>query len=73
MKELLFQNDEGDVLTEYELANAHLEFLNDSLPVIEINGMQYLAGNILQEVDPIAFHENFLDYLDSFGWYEVEA
>lgn len=70
---LYYQNPEGDVLSEYELSDAHLEFLNDSLPVIDINGMEYLAGDVLREVDPIAFREDFLNYLDSFDWHEVEA
>lgn len=70
---LYYQNPEGDVLSEYELADAHLKFLNDSLPVIKIGYLQYLAGNVLREVDPIAFREDFLDYLDSFDWHEVEA
>ena len=70
---LYFQNLEGDVLSEYELADAHLEFLNGQLPVVEIGDLQYLAGNVLREVDPIAFREDFLNYLDSFEWHEVPA
>lgn len=69
---LYYQNPEGDVLSEYELADVHLEFLNDALPVIDINGMRYLAGDVLREIDPIAFRQDFLDYLDMFDWEELD-
>ncbi len=70
---LYYQSPEGDVLSEDELADAYLEYLNDSLPMIEINGMEYLAGDVLREVDPIAFREDFFNYLDLFEWHEVPA
>jgi len=73
MKELLFQNDEGDVLTESELEAAHLEYLDDTYPLARIGEWEYPAGYALALVDPILYRQDFLDYLDSFGWYEVEA
>lgn len=73
MKELLFQNGEGDVLTESELEAAHREYLNDSYPLAQVGEWEYPAGDVLSLVDPILYRQDFLDYLDSFGWYEVPA
>lgn len=69
---LMYIDDGGDIVSEYELAEAHLSYLNDSYPEVEILGGSYLVGDILKEVDPIAFRQDFLDYLDMHGWEEVD-
>lgn len=69
---LRYINDNGDILTEEELAEAHLFYLNDAYDEVEIAGLHYLVGDILRAVDPIAFRQDFLDYLDAYGWEELD-
>lgn len=48
------------------------EYLNEEFTVQEIMGDDYGAGSVLRAVDPIAFRESFLDFLDSAELTEVE-
>ena len=41
------------------------EFLNDTLPRVLIFDLSYGAGEVLEEVDPVAFRTGMNDYLDS--------
>ena len=66
-----YRNAEGHELNEDELERAHLEFLNDTYEEVDIAGLKYLVGDVLKEVDPIAYRLDFLDYLDAFEWEEI--
>ena len=55
----------GDTVSEWELEEQFEDMLNDVYPMIEIVGMYFESGTALKELDPIAFREAFLDYINS--------
>ena len=48
--------EEWENLVENELNNNYESF--------KIGGLEYLAGSVLREIDPIAFREIVLDFMD---------
>lgn len=44
-----------------------VDILNEEYGEVEIVGYTYMAGDVLREIDPIAFRELYLDWLDSEG------
>lgn len=55
----------GDTVSEWELEEQFEDMLNDVYPMIEIVGMYFEPGAALKELDPIAYRESFLDYINS--------
>ena len=49
----------------WELETRYEEMLDECYPTYNFNGMEYTAGTILKECDPIAFRVGFNDWLDS--------
>lgn len=41
------------------------EMLNDEYEPFKIGNLEYLAGTTLKEIDPIAFREIVLEYMDN--------
>ena len=39
--------------------------LNDNCESLKIGSLEYSAGSVLREIDPIAFREIVLDFMDS--------
>lgn len=56
---------EGELFSESELEDQFKEGLDDCYGVVYVCGYEYAAGNVLREIDPIAFRCGFLDWLDS--------
>lgn len=54
----------GDTVSEWELESQFEEMINESYPLVEIIGMYFEPGRALKELDPIAFRESFLNYID---------
>ena len=63
---------ELELFTERKLTAEFVDVLNDEHDEIVICGMTFLAGRALQRLDPVAFREAFLNWLDSEGWVETE-
>ena len=38
--------------------------INDNYESLKIGNLEYLAGSVLREIDPIAFREIVLDFMD---------
>lgn len=55
----------GDDLYEYELETRFDDFFNEVYPEVEFGELSYLASSVLREVDPIAYREEFNNWLDS--------
>lgn len=55
----------GDDLYEYELETRFDDFFNEVYPEVEFGELTYLASRVLGEVDPIAYREEFNNWLDS--------
>ena len=45
-------------------------FFDDVIGPIRIGQLEYSASRVLKEVDPIAYTQEFLNWLDSEGWLE---
>ena len=41
--------------------------LNDNCESLKIGNLEYLAGSVLREIDPIAFRQIVLDFMDERG------
>jgi hypothetical protein len=50
----------------YDGEDLYLEFLNE-LESVTIAGLEYLQGDALKEVDPVAFRCGTNDYMDSMS------
>ena len=47
--------------------DAYIEIFNDIHGEVEVAGCTFPAAQVLQEMDPIAFEQGFLEYVDSFA------
>jgi len=54
-----------DFLTEYELEKRFNDFLDDCYEDIDICGLTYSPSKALKSVDPIAYRESLLNYLNA--------
>jgi hypothetical protein len=54
-------------ITEYEAIEMTLEFLNETCDPVQTRGYEFEAGNVLKEMDPIAFRQEMLNYMDAIG------
>lgn len=63
---------ELELRSEHKLTEEFTDVLNDEHDEIVICGMTFLAGRALQRLDPVAFREAFLKWLDNEGWVETE-
>lgn len=52
------------VYTEQELSDRYEDMLNDTYDMVDIAGHLYSAGYALKQLDPIAFREAVLAYID---------
>ena len=50
--------------SEYEIDEMFRDYLDELCECIEIFGYKYLPSRVLSEVDPIAYRENFNNWLD---------
>lgn len=50
--------------TTFDIDSSFRDLLNELEPV-EIGGFQYLQGDALEKLDPIAFRQGALDYADA--------
>mgnify|MGYP003495615373 CR=1 FL=1 len=53
------------VIYDNELEDMFNDLLDDTTPVIEILGFSYSPSRVLKEVDPIAYNEEFSNWLDN--------
>lgn len=56
---------DGDLRSENELEDEFSEQLDDCWEPVSVCGYEYCAGRALRELDPIAFRESFLDWIDA--------
>lgn len=55
---------DGDLRSEGELEDEFSEQLDDCWESVSVCGYEYGAGRSLRELDPIAFRESFLGWID---------
>lgn len=54
-----------EVITEYAAQSLFDDMLDDCHGVVEVAGYTYRASYALRNIDPTAYHCEFLDYIDS--------
>jgi prefoldin subunit 5 len=59
LKEKIKELEEGNNKSEF------IDFLNDSYAPYKIGNLEFYAGDILKNIDPIAFNEALNNYNDS--------
>lgn len=59
--------EESNTLSECEALERFDDFLNEVYPSVSICGYDYDAARAFKEVDPIAYREEFNNWLDSEG------
>lgn len=52
-------------IPEHEAKEQYNEFLDEAYGEVDVAGYSYMTSQLLEEVDPIAWREGFLDWLDS--------
>ena len=60
-----YVNADGELFTENELEDSFEEGLDDCWELVSVCGYKYGAGRSLRKLDPIAFRESFLDWIDA--------
>lgn len=53
------------IYSEYDMEQQYNDFLDEVYPDCTIGGYKYSTSNALKDVDPVAYHEGFLNYIDS--------
>ena len=79
MAQLLYQNGDGDVLTEEELKCRFREHFDGAHPEYKLGviegGLRYVytfsPARIVEELDAPLFRGQFLAYQDEYGWDEL--
>jgi len=52
-------------LTDYQLKEKFIDFIDDTTPAVILWKTEYPASQILREVDPVQFDQMFWDWIDS--------
>ena len=60
-----YVNAEGELFTGGELEDAFFEQLDDCWEPVSVCGYSFDAGRALRDLDPIAFRESFLAWIDA--------
>ena len=60
-----YVNEAGELFSESELEDTFSDGLDDCWGPVSVCGYEYLAGRTLRQIDPVAFHCGFLDWLDA--------
>jgi len=45
--------------------NEYRELLNELYGPVKVAGLEFEAAEVLEKLDPVAFRQGYLDYLDS--------
>lgn len=53
-----------------DLENEFCELLDEIYSPFKIGNLEYPASETFKDVDPIAFNQEFLNWLDAEGWDE---
>ena len=53
------------VLTEREGLDLYRDFLDEVEPMVEVAGYSFYPSRVLEEMDPVAFHEGFQSYTEA--------
>lgn len=51
-------------ITERDAVERFDEFFNEVVPMVQIGTLEYEPARVLKEVDPVAYHQEFLAWLD---------
>ena len=51
--------------TERDLETMFDDMLDECYPVVKFGCLEYMPSQVLKEVDPIAYREEYLTYIDS--------
>lgn len=60
-----YVNVEGELFTEGELEDTFSDGLDDCWEPVSVCGFMFDAGRALRRLDPIAFRESFLGWIDA--------
>lgn len=58
---------EYTILPEWEAHERFDEDLNDCYGEVKVCGYTYEAARLLKKVDPIAYHQEFLGWMDAYN------
>lgn len=72
-KELFLAAVDAIGLTDADVETLWDECLNDSQGLISIGSLSYSPADVLRSVDPVAYRQGFLDYLDGSDITEING
>ena len=59
-----YVDESGELFSSGELEDVYQDDLGDFYGMVSVCGLEYDAGRVLREMDPIAFREGFLGWID---------
>lgn len=59
-----YVDESGELFSAGELEDVYQDDLGDFYGMVSVCGLEYDAGRVLREIDPIAFREGFLGWID---------
>lgn len=71
-KQLLYQNTDGEVLTEEELEQRFCDWLDEEHPRIELGDVGFSHSAVLKGMDPIAFRGQMWAWMGE-EWQELSS
>lgn len=60
-------NNTMNITTMSELLEAYRDFLDNCCPGVLVFGYTFEPSRVLEELDPVAFRQGYLDYADAEG------
>lgn len=58
-------------LNERQLHDLFDDALNESMPLVAIGSLNYLPADVLKAVDPVAYNEEYKNWLDANNYEEI--
>lgn len=56
-----------NITTMSELLEEYRDFLDDCCPEVSVFGHTFEPSRVLEELDPVAFRQGYLEYADAVG------
>ncbi|AIW03085.1 hypothetical protein PM75_002 [Proteus phage PM 75] len=60
-------NNTMNITTMGELLEAYREVVNEYEPRVVVQGFEFEPSEVLEELDPVAFRQGYLDFADFMG------
>ncbi len=67
----IYVTDNCEVFSEHAAEEHFMDMLDESYPAVSLGGCEYGYGRVWSEVDPIAYREAYLNFIDDWETFDV--